>query len=671
MQCDEVRRAVKMANMAIDGGNSYMARRILLEGVSFDLGLLKGNLYLRVETAFRRACQNDSFVVFNYSPNNVSINAPYVFVTEDGRLFASRAHESAIGIWDLGTGSLLAKLEGHTGGMIDVDYSPSVGRIASSDGTIRVWDAVSGQLLLSFGKRNECVLSLYFTHDGKRIFSHSVDRNGVDRIRIWETTTGRQIRSWKKNINGVRINIGNRKLFLDTKGNDIVLSQASSGKIVQVFRGHTDEVCTLNVSPDNKYIVSVSMDKSIRVWELSSGKCLWKKRCNAGSFGSIDFVPGGKTFVSSVYYFGYTKLWDIATGQCRLDIKDNFLTFGDGGNTMITADRKNDIRMWNVQSGKCTKVLRGHTDHVYCAWYISGGKRLVSISADNTCRIWNLYPGKYEEFSDSDDFIRFRCNNSHNGKRQVWLYNDDCCVFVCDNEKNGREIKLWGYDTPYYAEFSQDDKLIVTSGHVWLESESNESSTKIRIWNSDTGECLHTFDGYFATISPDNKKIAVLSFEKNGIENDCNINILEVASGRSLLTLEGHTERINSVCYSPDGKNIVSASDDKTVRIWNADSGKCRKKLIGHRGRVNHASFSRDGRYIASISDDFSLRVWDAHLGLFMQSFVIRVPGYKVEFSPDGRTITVDSGFSEENFEFFSLQELIDQTRERFKEYPL
>ena len=80
--------------------------------------------------------------------------------------------------------------------------------------------------------------------------------------------------------------------------------------------------------------------------------------------------------------------------------------------------------------------------------------------------------------------------------------------------------------------------------------------------------------------------------------------------------MKGHTSYVHSASFSPDGNSIVSASADKTVRIWDAKTGKqVGKPLEGHTHFVYSASFSPDGNSIVSASRDNTIRIWDAKTG--------------------------------------------------------
>ncbi|MBW4563559.1 MAG: NACHT domain-containing protein [Mojavia pulchra JT2-VF2] len=119
---------------------------------------------------------------------------------------------------------------------------------------------------------------------------------------------------------------------------------------------------------------------------------------------------------------------------------------------------------------------------------------------------------------------------------------------------------------------------------------------------------------------------------------------LRDGNGHQLLTLEGHTNWIRSVAFSPDGEILVSGSDDKTLMLWNTKTGQCLKTLTGHKERVWSVAFSPDGKTVASSSEDKTVRLWNIHTGEcwnVLDKHTHWVRG--VAFSPDGKILASGS----------------------------
>ena len=168
-----------------------------------------------------------------------------------------------------------------------------------------------------------------------------------------------------------------------------------------------------------------------------------------------------------------------------------------------------------------------------------------------------------------------------------------------------------------------------------------------------------------AAYSPDGREIVSAS-------SDRTIRIWDAVTGECKQVLEGHTFAVSSAAYSPDGREIVSASWDKTIRIWDAVTGGCKRVLEGHTDWAHSAAYSPDGREIVSASSDKTIKVWNADDSREVYSYSLPSTCNTATFSPDGCTIA--AACSDGNIyliDFPPLQELIDQTRERYKLSPL
>ncbi len=143
--------------------------------------------------------------------------------------------------------------------------------------------------------------------------------------------------------------------------------------------------------------------------------------------------------------------------------------------------------------------------------------------------------------------------------------------------------------------------------------------TTLKVWDAETGKELLTLKGHTSGVfscaySPDGRRIVSAS-------NDTTLKVWDAETGKELFTLKGHTAQVRSCAYSPDGRRIVSASDDNTLKVWDAETGKELLTLKGHTAQVRSCTYSPNGRRIVSASDDNTLKVWDTETGKELSCF--------------------------------------------------
>jgi WD40 repeat protein len=467
---------------------------------------------------------------------------------------------------DLPHPALIRTLQGHTGSVTGCAISPTGDYVVSTseDGTLKVWDASTGQQRLTLRGHIGPVTGCAINSTGDVIVSASRDNT----LKVWDAHTGEErltLGGHTGPVNGCAVSpIG-----------DVIVS-ASSDKTLKVWdmhtgtqrltlQGHIRPVLSCAINPAGDMIVSAAAEHTLKVWDAHTGEERLTLRGHGGYVWSCTVSPVGDVIVSASDDGGL-KVWDAHSGEERLTLQDETgpvqgCAVSPEGDIIVSASCSGTLKVWDAHTGEERLNLQGHTGPVNGCAVSSLSGMIVSASWDRTLKLWDIYMKEVRVASQG---------------YTSWVHG--CAI-------------------------SQAGDVAVSASH----------NNTLKVWDVHTGEERLILQGHGSWVSGcavDPVGDVIVSASRDG-----SLKVWDAHTGEERLTLRGHTGPVTGCAISPTGDYIVSTSDDETLKVWDVHRRKERLTLWGHRGSVNGCAISPMGDVIVSASDDGTLKVWDARTG--------------------------------------------------------
>ena len=506
-------------------------------------------------------------------------------LSADGKILAAGCRDNLVRVWNLETGEAFA-LEGHKRSVSHVSISAD-GKCAASmvrrlqvpdnpesqmEAEIKVWDLVGRKQIMSLDR----VPAIYWTGftlspDGKWL-AVSKEAGGV--MIVWEVPTGREV-SVLRAPNGNHLASGptfsrDSKYLAAKLGKEVRICEVATARTIQTLQLGSASFSPIAFSPEGDRL-AVALRSSVQLWDISSGRLIHTLRTPSSGIDSIAFSPdgarlisttrygdlavsettdrdtipipadrsnpgpglvlspGGKFVKSDLYKGGKTtRLWDAATGRPHGEpmVSDGLVTnksFSDDGTRLALADTAKHVKVWDLATTRLVRTFADQKKSITDIALSPNGKLLAVAELGGILKIWDIDQGTELRTIPSP-----------------------------------REGLPWLAFSPDGSRLSGTTQTGLVT--VWDVAPGREPMT-IRL-----RDCR--FLG-MTRFSPDGKRLAIAGISMFGGL----LSVLDVENGREVWQLKGHTQIVEAIAFSPDGKRLASGSGDGTIKLWDLNSG--------------------------------------------------------------------------------------------------
>ena len=506
-----------------------------------------------------------------------------VAFSPDGQRLASGSDDQTVRVWNL-QGDCLQVLQGHTKNVYSVHFSPDRQTLASGskDGSVRIWNVSNGTCLKVLPGDGEGVHCVCYSPNGQLLASGSFDGS----IRLWKGHIGTSRHPSRVNATvlqghtswvwGMAFSSDGRILATGSDDGTLRLWDVQEEQCMNILDGHTDDV--LAIAIQGELLVSASQDQAVRLWNLQGQSLKTWRGCTNG-IRSLSLSPKGTTLASrgldeAIYLWQlqfdldhspsrpYKILQRQINSISQLTSWTSSLSFSPDGQTVATNGQDGSLLLWGVSTGSLHQ-WSGHGAPVWTVAFDATGETLASGSHDQTVRLWDVQTHcclrVLEGHKDGVRALAFDSDSqrlaSGSSDQTIWLWDvqSGACLHVLQGHTGG----------VFTLAFTADDQQLI----------SGSFDQTIRVWNLQTGDTTqvlrgHTGGIWSVAVSPDGQRLASGS-------GDQTIRLWNLQTGCCLHVLHEHTSWVTSVSFSPDGQFLISGSDDRTLKVWDVATGRC------------------------------------------------------------------------------------------------
>ncbi|GIH14276.1 protein kinase domain-containing protein [Rugosimonospora africana] len=476
-----------------------------------------------------------------------------------------------------------------------------------------------------------------------------------------------------------------------------------SGRCVRTLKKHRRPVHAVDLTPDERFAVSVCEDETVWFWELTKSRFGGSPRARRlyaspnppswdGSDGigelalrvqhtAVRLTPDGRLALYSGLD-GVLRMWDIPGGRERtLDgaAAGRLVSVSADGRLGLSVgwrgregDRETVVRLWDLAGGRCRRELAGHDSGVTALCLSTDGRFAATGQHGGTIRVWDLSDGRCVRLltgGSTPDSLSLSADgrfllSGDGGHVRLWELDSERCLRTFEGHRGDTSVVQLDADTRFGLSAGQDGtvrqwqlpgeyrgtpRLSRPRRHVELSRISGRV-------NALLAEADQSMAGGRLPAALDllRQARAIEGYERAPRVMSAwwalarRVERTELRTAWSSMWLAGHSKQVLAVDVSDDGGTGLSGDGEGTVRVWDLEGGTCLRVLEGHQKMVESVSLGPDRRRALSSSRDGTVRLWDLDTGACLrvlnQTKGLMHRSMPVRFHPDGRQAVVGGG---------------------------
>ena len=505
--------------------------------------------------------------------------------------------------------------------------------------------------LLTLRGHDKVVNSVVYSADGKRLLSASVD----DTARLWDTASGKALRVLRGrgghlrdavfSPDGKRVAAVDIAVTVETSlgkavlGGKVLVWDADSGELKHTWGVASGLPMALAFAPDGRRLAVASDDGLVYLLDAVTGKQALRLAGHKKTVECVAFSPDGRRVLSG----GDDRLaivWNAQTGEHLAALEGHVaairrVAFSPDGRLAASAAEDGTVKLWDLAARRERMTLVGHTALVTGVVFAPDGRRLASASADGSARIWNVATGRELLVLRGHRDALGRIAFAPDGTR-VATASADHTVKVWEATTGVEPVVVAVQREPIPAvAFSPDGRLL-----AWVENtdKPQKAGSRVLLQERVSGQFLPIFATHDALIfgmafSRDGKQLATASQDKT-------VRVWNLATSRATHTFTDFPGWATHVAFSPDGSDLAISGRFRVVFVIDLAHNRKRLVLKGHTGDVLTVAYSPNGKMLATASTDRTVRLWNSADGRSL----LTLNGHEGEvnaatFGPDGKVL--------------------------------